>query len=55
MWDEKWQRRTGDGGGGGGGGAIGRIVGGNMVAMQRQEQWRMEVKKEGEKKDGGLR
>lgn len=35
-------------------GAMGRIVRGNMVAMQKQEQWRTEVKKEGEKKDGGL-
>lgn len=37
-------------------GAVGRAARGNMVAVQKQEQWRAEVglKKEGEKRDGGL-
>lgn len=49
---KKWQRRTGDSGRGG---HVGSIVRGNLVAMQKREQWRTEVRKEGEKRDGGLR
>lgn len=36
-------------------GAVRRTVGENMVAMQKQEQGITEVKKEGGKRDGGLR
>lgn len=36
-------------------GAVRRTVGENMVAMQKQEQGSTEVKKEGGKRNGGLR
>lgn len=47
VWDGKWRwRRTGDTAG-----AVGRIVRGNVVAMQKQELWRTGGK-EGGRKEG---